>query len=213
MKYNGFYFALFRGTMQKTLAEHYGREFAKQTMRAAKPCYQKLVAGMEDIGADNPMGFNALFALAFVAPYLASGKKIAPEIVQEMMRRSLYHVKFYFSAVNLNTPKGKAANKKSITKYIQWYDADKERAYPSSFKVDTVGQPYAGACYYRITRCPICAYCQSLGVQELMPLLCDLDEVMITLQHGVLHRKQTIASGGAYCDYYITGDKEPEREA
>ena len=27
---------------------------------------------------------------------------------------------------------------------------------------------------------------------------------MITLQHGVLHRKQTIASGGGYCDYYMT---------
>ena len=24
MKYNGFYFALFRGTMKKVLAEHYG---------------------------------------------------------------------------------------------------------------------------------------------------------------------------------------------
>ena len=35
-----------------------------------------------------------------------------------------------------------------------------------------------------------------------------LDEVMITLQHGVLHRKQTLANGGEYCDYFITGDKE-----
>ena len=41
-----------------------------------------------------------------------------------------------------------------------------------------------------------------------MPLLCELDGVMIALQHSVLHRKQTIASGGAYCDYFITGDKE-----
>ena len=31
---------------------------------------------------------------------------------------------------------------------------------------------------------------------------------MITLQHGVLHRKQTIASGREYCDYFITGNKE-----
>ena len=41
-----------------------------------------------------------------------------------------------------------------------------------------------------------------------MPLFCELDNVMITLQHGVLHRQQTIAAGGDYCDYYITGDKE-----
>ena len=43
-----------------------------------------------------------------------------------------------------------------------------------------------------------------------MPLLCELDNVMITLQHGILHREQTIAAGGDYCDYYITGDKEGE---
>lgn len=40
-----------------------------------------------------------------------------------------------------------------------------------------------------------------------MPLFCELDEVMITLRHGVLHSRQTLADGGEYCDYYITGDK------
>ena len=79
---------------------------------------------------------------------------------------------------------------------------------PTSFKVDFEGQSYDGACYYRITRCPICAYADKLGVRELMPLFCELDEVMITLQHGVLHRKQTLANGGEYCDYFITGNKE-----
>lgn len=67
---------------------------------------------------------------------------------------------------------------------------------------------YEGACYYRITRCPICIYAEKLGVSELMPLFCELDEVMITLQHGVLHRKQTLANGGEYCDYFITGNRE-----
>ena len=42
----------------------------------------------------------------------------------------------------------------------------------------------------------------------MMPLLCELDEVMISLQHGKLHRQQTIASGGSCCDYYVTGDRE-----
>ena len=49
---------------------------------------------------------------------------------------------------------------------------------------------------------------EKLGVSELMPLFCELDEVMITLQHGVLHRKQTLANGGEYCDYFIMGNKE-----
>ena len=124
------------------------------------------------------------------------------------MRRALYSVKWYFSRTDLNTEKGKAENKKSITKYVKWYTPEREKQYPTSFKVDFVGQPHEGACYYRITRCPICVYAKKLGVAELMPLFCELDSVMIALQHGVLHRSQTIASGGDYCDYYITGSRE-----
>ena len=194
--------------MKKVIAEEFGRDYAAEVMKKSKLIYRQIVADAEDIGDDNPMAYNELFALAFVAPYLASGKKISPKTVQEMMRRALYSVKWYFSMVNLNTEKGKAANKKSIMAYVKWYTPEKEKQFPTSFKVDFVGQPHEKACYYRITRCPICAACEKLGVSELMPLLCELDAVMINLQHGVLHREQTLANGGAYCDYYITGNQE-----
>ncbi len=98
-------------------------------------------------------------------------------------------MQFYFGMVNLNTAKGKLANQKNILKYVKWYTPEREKQYPSSFKVDFVGKPYGSACYYRITRCPICTYCKKLGAEELMPLLCELDKVMLTLQHGVLHRQ------------------------
>ena len=203
MKYNSFYFWMFRNPMKKVLVEKYDKNYAAEIMKKSKSVYRELVEK-----ADNPMAYNEQFALAFVAPYVASDKKIPPETVQEMMRRSLYHVKWYFAMTDLNTDKGKAENKKSVVKYAKWYTPEKEKQYPTSFKVDFVGQPYEDACYYRITRCPICIYTEKLGVPELMPLFCELDEVMITLQHGVLHRKQTLANGGDYCDYYITGNRE-----
>ena len=208
MKYNGFYFWLFSSSMRKVLEEKYDRTYAKEIMTKSKEVYRRLVAEADDIGDDNPMAYNELFALTFVSPYIASGKKIPPETVQEMMRRALYHVKWYFGMTDLNTARGKAENKKNVMKYIKWYTPEKETQYPTSFKVDLVGQPYEGACYYRITRCPICLYCKKLGVEELMPLFCELDNVMITLQHGVLHRKHTLADGGSCCDYFITGNKE-----
>ena len=208
MKYNGFYFWMFKSSMKKVIEEKYSKAYAAEIMRKSKKVYRELVKQADDIGDDNPMAYNELFALAFVAPYIASEKKISPATVQEMMRRSLYHVKWYFSRTDLNTDKGKAENKKHIVKYVKWYTPDKENRYPTSFKVDFVGEPYENACYYRITRCPICIYAKKLGVFELMPLFCELDNVMVTLQHGVLHRKQTIASGGEYCDYFITGNKE-----
>lgn len=208
MKYNGFYFWLFSKPMKKVLTEQYDKCYANEIMRKSRPLYRRLVENADAIGDDNPMAYNELFALVFVAPYLASEKKIPPKTIQLMMKRSLYYVKWYFGMVNLNTQKGKNANKKNIMKYNKWYTAEKQAAYPTSFKVDFEGQPYEGACYYRITRCPICLYLKKLDAQEVMPLLCELDEVMIGLQHGVLHRKHTIADGGDYCDYYIVGDRE-----
>lgn len=208
MKYRSFYFNLFKHPMQKVLLENYGKDYAREIMKKSKKIYRKLIEEADDIGDDNPMVYNETFALAFVAPYIASEKKILSEIVQEMMRRSLYFFKWYFSLINLNTKKGKEANKKNILKYYKWYTAEKEKLYPTSFKVDFEGQPYEGAFYYRITRCPICAYIKKIGVDELMPLFCELDEVMISLQHGVLHRKGTIAKGADCCDYFITGYRE-----
>lgn len=208
MKYNGFYFWLFERPMKKVLLENYEKEYALEIIKKSKKVYREIVEKADDIGSDNPMAYNELFALVFVSPYLASEKKIPPETIQEMMRSSLYYLKWFFSLTNLNTERGKKSNKKNIVKYVNWYTPEKEKKYPTSFKVDFVGKPYEGACYYRITRCPICAYTEKLGVSELMPLFCELDNVMITLQHGILHRKQTIASGGEYCDYYIEGNKE-----
>lgn len=208
MKYKGFYFLLFKGPMKKVLIEKYNKAYASEIIKKSKKIYRELVENMDDIGEDNPMAYNEMFALVFVAPYIASDKKIPPETIQEMMRRSLYYLKWYFAMTDLNTKRGKASNKKNIVKYYKWYIPEKEKLYPTSFKVDFEGQPYKDACYYRITRCPICAYTKKLGVFELMPLFCELDDVMITLQHGVLHRKDTIANGAEYCDYFITGDRE-----
>ena len=194
--------------MKKVLIEKYNKAYASDIIKNSKKIYRELIKNMDDIGEDNPMAYNERFALVFVAPYIASEKKILPETIQEMMRRSLYFVKWYFSLINLNTKKGKEANKKNILKYYKWYTEEKEKLYPTYFKVNFEGEPYDGACYYRITRCPICAYTKKLGVDELMPLFCELDELMISLQHGVLHRKGTIANGADYCDYFITGDRE-----
>lgn len=93
MKYNGFYFGMFKGSMKKVLTEQYGSAYAAEVMKKSKAVYRELVEKADDIGGDNPMAYNELFALAFVAPYVASEKKIPPETVQEMMRRSLYHIK------------------------------------------------------------------------------------------------------------------------
>ena len=208
MKYNDFYFWMFKSPMKKVLAEKYGREYAADIMKKSKKVYRELVEKADDIGDDNPMAYNELFALAFVAPYVASEKKIPPETVQEMMRCSLYHIKWYFGRTDLNTDKGKTENKKSVVKYYKWYTPEKEKQYPILLQGGLCRSAARGSLLLPHHPLPHLRLCGKLGVSELMPLFCELDEVMITLQHGVLHRKQALANGGEFCDYYITGNRE-----
>lgn len=166
MKYHRFYFNIFKQPIIKVLLENYGNDYAREIITKSKIVYKKLIEEADDIGDDNPMAYNEMFAFVFVAPYIASEKSIPPEIVQEMMRRALYSLRWFFSLTNLNTKMGKKTNKKIILKYYKWYTEEKEELYPTSFKVDFEGEPYEGACYYRITRCPICAYTKKIGVAE-----------------------------------------------
>ena len=54
MKYNGFYFWMFKSPMKKVLAEKYGREYAADIMKKSKKVYRELVEKADDIGDDNP---------------------------------------------------------------------------------------------------------------------------------------------------------------
>ena len=64
MKYNGFYFWMFKGPMKKVLAKKYGKAYVLEVMKKSKQVYRELVEQADDIGDDNPMAYNELFALA-----------------------------------------------------------------------------------------------------------------------------------------------------
>ena len=100
------------------------RKTAARYMDAMKG-YRELVEKADDIGDDNPMAYNELFALAFVAPYAASEKKNPPTAVQEMMRRSLYHIKWYFAKTDLNTRQGQGGEQKERCQIRQMVHARK----------------------------------------------------------------------------------------
>ena len=70
------------------------------------------------------MKYNGFYFWMFKSPMKTA--------VQEMMRRSLYHIKWYFAKTDLNTDKGKAENKKSVVKYAKWYTPEKEKQYPKA---------------------------------------------------------------------------------
>ena len=80
----------------------------------AKEYYLTFMQDMPDLG-ENMIAKNMLDWFTILFFYESSGEKILPETVQEMMRRALYHIKWYFGRTDLNTDKGKAENKKSMS--------------------------------------------------------------------------------------------------
>ncbi len=54
MKYSGFYFWMFKGSMKQVLVEKYDKAYAQSIMKQSKAVYRQLVEGADDIGDDNP---------------------------------------------------------------------------------------------------------------------------------------------------------------
>ena len=50
MKYNGFYFWMFKSPMKKVLTEKYGKEYAADIMKKSQKVYRELVEKADDIG-------------------------------------------------------------------------------------------------------------------------------------------------------------------
>lgn len=49
MKYNGFYYFMFKGSMKKVIAEKFGSEYAAEIMKKSKTVYRELVDKADDI--------------------------------------------------------------------------------------------------------------------------------------------------------------------
>lgn len=61
--------------------------------------------------------------------------------------------------------------------------------------------------YYHFTRCPLEKFAREHGYLDLLPLCCDIDHIAVERNKGVLHREQTLATGGAICDYWFVGNQ------
>lgn len=212
MKYKGIYWRLFSPFIHKSIESRFGKDLANQTIRKGKEQYRKLLAQADDLGPGNPMASNAYFAYVFSAAWLGSDKQISPQEMAQVMTDVLSGplLKFYFGLTDLNKKPKKWYN--AMKKYEKWYQKH-GKDYPVNWIVQFDENKHAEGSYYCFTRCPICEFCQRIGIGELMPALCATDEVMFKLQHGRLHRKYTIAKGDPICDYWVTGDQAKNRES
>ena len=188
--------------------ETYPRE-AGEIFRKAEAYYLEFLKDVPDLD-ENLMAKNMLDWFTILAFYEASDHRLDGETLLAIKRRSVEKLKIFAGLIDGNKYKWPyRLFEKIYVRYDRMQKAHQARGeWLDSWKVEINPDCRAEGFCFHLVGCPICAYAEKLGVSELMPLFCELDAVMITLQHGVLHRAQTIAGGGDYCDYFITGDKE-----
>ncbi|GKX31246.1 hypothetical protein SH1V18_37260 [Vallitalea longa] len=206
MKYKGFYWNFLAPCIKKSIKKRYGCEMAKKAICNGKVEYKKLLQIADDIGDNNPMAMNAYFAYTFVGAWLGTKKKISPNSMADIMVDVLYMLKPFFRIVNINSKRGEKKWYREMKKYEAWSNGKLEK-YPTTWIVNFDESRHNIGSFYYFTRCPICEFCKKEGIPEIMPALCATDSVMFKLQHGVLHRKCTLANGDNMCDYWIVGDK------
>ena len=178
---------------------------ALEAISNGKGEYQKLVAGVPELGKENTMASNAYFAYVFVGVWLGTGKKLTSDDMADVMTDVLTKVKPFFGVTDLNKHPDKWY--KDIKKYEKCCESGNLEKYPSTWKVNFDEGLHKDGSYYYFTSCPICGYLTELGLEEIMKPLCETDKVMFAYQHGILYREHTIAGGEKICDYWAVGDK------
>lgn len=82
-----------------------------------------------------------------------------------------------------------------------WERESHERKYENDWVVDVLGKTDCYALGYNYYECGVCKLCKDEGCFELAKYLCRLDFVLADLMDMKLERTQTLAEGGAYCDF------------
>ena len=208
MKYKGIYWTVFSPLIKKSIAGRYSNDLAEKAIQKGKKEYKGLLSRADELGKGNPMAMNAYFAYVFAAAWLGTNKEITPAGMGEVMTDVLTSplLKTFFGMTDINTAKGETKWYRDMKKYEAWYEKDKN-VYSVNWVVHFDESRHRDGSFYYFTRYPICEFCKREGIEELMPALCETDEVMFRLQHGRLHREHTLARNEGECDYWIVGDK------
>lgn len=206
MKYKSKYFSLMRIFLKKPMIKKFGKEQTKDSLNKACSLYKQMIEKTEDIGADNPMSGNIYLGYVFMAVCKAGDFSVNDfkEIINEFFNNK--SVNKALSKSDLNNPRDMAEFKARIHKIQEWTDSHSEYANKTwDFNFDE--KLHSDGFYYHFTRCPMEKFARENGYLDLLPLCCEMDHIVIEKRKAVLHREQTLATGGEMCDYWIVGDK------
>ena len=208
LKYTSKYWLILAPLVRRSLKRHYGKSFAAETIRAAKPVYKQMLKRMDDIGADNPMASNVYMSFVFFAVYRAAGSRITVKALRKISKEviSWKPLKLMGLFMNANKASGIRSIGNQMHKNAEWLE--KHPQYKSvSWDFHFDESLHKDGFYYHFTQCPLNTFARREGLLDVLPVMCEMDFLTAGLMHAKLHRENTLAGGGKICDYWFYGDQ------
>lgn len=208
LAYTDKYWKMMVPLIRKSLNKRYGKEYTKELIQKTERVYRELLDRADDIGKDNPMASNAYESLLFFAVWKAADGKITVDDLREIANDVLSTpvLKVMGLMINANKPSGIKRIRRMMEKDAEWLENHPQyKEYSWDFHFDE--SKHWDGFYYHFTQCPIYTFAKREGYMEVLPVMCDIDHKTAALMHAKLNRENTLAGGGAVCDYWFVGDK------
>lgn len=212
--YTSAYFNVVAPVLRYLLRKRYGADLARRAYVGARDVYREMLAEVPPIGAKNPMANNIYLCCVFLALYRNAAGEITPEMLRAVVH-DIFDLKlvrgFMGLGGGLNNPATMRRMAKGIEANARWPKEHPEfEPYTWDFNLgDTKGDTQI--CYH-FTRCPLNDFAREQGLLEVLPVMCEVDHLMIGTARGRLIRHHTLAEGGPMCDYLIVAADAPEPE-
>lgn len=208
LRYTPKYWILTTTLLKKPMRQAYGKEFTAKVLKRGKAVYREMLAKVDDIGADNPMAPNVYLSFVLMALWKAADGAITPEalvgLVTDLLESSLGRK--HMGGMDLNDPADRAKLEASLHASKRWAD-DHPEYRDATWDLNFDETRHRDGIYYHYTRCPIERFARENGFLEALPAGCALDYPIARARHAVLHREQTLATGGTMCDFWLVPDQ------
>lgn len=214
MEYTDKYWNVLIFASKGWLNRKYGKAYTKALIARAHDEYRGYLERADDIGGTaNPMAKNTYMCMVYVALWKAADGRISEQDLRDLTRSvmSIPILGYLYGRMDMNKPAGLERVSSGLHRSAQWLDEHPQYQHLSwDFHFDE--NRHKDGFYYHFTQCPLNTLARQEGFLEILPVMCDVDHMTAHLMHAVLHREQTLATGGEICDYWFVGDRIQDPE-
>lgn len=182
----------FKSEITKTLRE----DNPKDIMKCSLKKYKEIIADIDEFENGDRFLVNILSCAMLCAILLSVKNKYNVEEVRIYYRKAMCN-NFFTKIAARNS---KIYTKNGRTKLKKQAKKSENNTNPYSWKFNVEDGKTINQYTTYFHTCGICYLMTKLGLKEYISAMCTLDYDMAALNNTVFTRKQTLESGGIYCD-------------